>query len=117
MSAIARFIAITTAFREITGLKTTALSWRLFGDSKKLGALEAGADIQVTRYEKALQWLSDNWPPEHDALWPGDVARPLASGDDVADSADALGADERTNPLRCLPAHGSTAFATEGQSR
>lgn len=76
MSAIARFIAVTTAFREISGLETTTLSWRLFGDSKKLGALEAGADIQVTRYEKALQWLSDNWPPEYDASWPADVTRP-----------------------------------------
>ncbi|UYW34284.1 hypothetical protein [Methylorubrum extorquens] len=76
MSAITRFIAVTTAFREISGLETTTLSWRLFGDSKKLGALEAGADIQVTRYERALQWLSDNWPPEHDAYWPSDVIRP-----------------------------------------
>lgn len=76
MSAIARFIAVTTVFREISGLETTTLSWRLFGDSKKLGALEAGADIQVTRYEKALQWLSDNWPSEHDASWPVDVVRP-----------------------------------------
>ncbi|MEZ0252868.1 MAG: hypothetical protein ACAH20_18195 [Methylobacteriaceae bacterium] len=117
MSAIARFIAVTTAFREITGLKTTALSWRLFGDSKKLGALEAGADIHVTRYEKALQWLSDNWPLEHDALWPADVARPLASVDDVADVSAAAGADERAKPLRCLSPHGGEAFVTEGQSR
>lgn len=117
MSAIARFIAVTTAFREITGLKTTALSWRLFGDSKKLGALEAGADIQVTRYERALQWLSDNWPPEQSALWPADVPRPETSHHDAADSSDARGADERAKPLRCLSPHGSDGFVIEGQSR
>lgn len=67
MSAIDRFLLLARAYREATGLKTTALSWRLFGDSKKLGAIENGADIQVTRYERALQWFSDNWPLE---TWP-----------------------------------------------
>lgn len=70
MSAIDRFLLLARAYREATGLKTTALSWRLFGDSKKLGAIENGADIQVTRYERALQWFSDNWPSE---VWPIDA--------------------------------------------
>ena len=74
MSAIDRFLLVARTYRQISGLKTTALSWRLFGDSKKLGALENGADIQVTRYEKALQWLSDHWPEPAD--WPADVPRP-----------------------------------------
>lgn len=30
---------------------------------------------------------------------------------------DGLSGDERAKPLRCLSAHGSAAFATEGQSR
>jgi hypothetical protein len=76
MSAIDRFLSVAGTFQRLTGLKTTALSWRLFGDSKKLGALESGADIQVTRYEKALQWLSDQWPCAADAEWPVDVPRP-----------------------------------------
>ncbi|MEE7478452.1 hypothetical protein [Methylobacterium hispanicum] len=76
MSAIDRFLSVAGIYRRLTGLKTTALSWRLFGDSKKLGALESGADIQVTRYEKALQWLSDNWPADADARWPAEVPRP-----------------------------------------
>jgi len=74
MSAIDRLLAVAQAYREATGLKTTALSWRLFGDSKKLGAIENGADIHVTRYERAMQWLSDNWDAR--ATWPADVPRP-----------------------------------------
>ena len=74
MRAIDRFLLVARTYRQLSGLKTTALSWRLFGDSKKLGALENGADIQVTRYEKALQWLSDHWPEPAD--WPAEVPRP-----------------------------------------
>ena len=74
MSAIERFLVIAQAYQEATGLKETALSWRLFGDSKKLRRLHSGFDIQVTRYEKALQWLSDHWPEPAD--WPADVPRP-----------------------------------------
>jgi hypothetical protein len=79
MSAIDRFLLVTRVYRQVTGLKTTALSWRLFGDSKKLGALEEGADIQVTRYEKALRWLSDHWPA--DVEWPTDAPRPAQASD------------------------------------
>lgn len=77
MTAIERFLLVARAYRQLSGLKTTALSWRLFGDSKKLGALESGADIQVTRYEKAMQWLSDHWPDTQD--WPVGVDRPAKS--------------------------------------
>lgn len=67
MSAIERLLLLARFYREATGLKAVTLSWRLFGDSKKLGLIENGGDIQVTRYEKAVQWFSDNWP---DAPWP-----------------------------------------------
>ncbi|MCC0807540.1 hypothetical protein FPV16_15100 [Methylobacterium sp. W2] len=77
MTAIDRFLLVASAYRQLSGLKTTALSWRLFGDSKKLGALESGADIQVTRYEKAMQWLSDHWPDPQG--WPEGVDRPAKS--------------------------------------
>jgi hypothetical protein len=59
------------------------VSWRLFEDSKKLGALETGGvDIQTRRLERAVRWLSDNWPP--DAVWPQDVLRPPASHEEAA---------------------------------
>jgi hypothetical protein len=70
MSAISQLLLLARIYRESTGLKSVTLSWRLFGDSKKLAAIENGADIQVTRYERALQWFSDNWP---DQAWPADA--------------------------------------------
>lgn len=77
MDAIARLIALTDAYRCATGLKLETLSWRLFGDSKKLRGLLGGADIQVSRYERALSWLSDNWP--EGAEWPAGIDRPPPS--------------------------------------
>lgn len=74
MSAIAQLLSVAEIYREATGLKAVTLSWQLFGDSKKLERLEQGFDIQVTRYERAMQWLSDRWPDG--VAWPADVPRP-----------------------------------------
>lgn len=78
MDFIASLILAAEVFREATGLERTTVSWRLFGDSKKLDALIAGSDIQVRRYEKALAWLSGNWP--EDVNWPECVVRPHVDG-------------------------------------
>jgi hypothetical protein len=37
----------------------------------------AGADIGIKREEKALRWLSANWP--NGAKWPHSIERPLAA--------------------------------------
>lgn len=77
MSGIASLLKVVRVYQFATGLGQSTVSWRVFGDTKKLGALEAGKDIQVTRLEKAVQWLSDNWP--EDAVWPDDVDRPISA--------------------------------------
>jgi len=74
MSGIDRLLSVARAYASHTGLELSTVSWRVFGDTKKLGAIEAGADIQVRRYEKAIQWFSDNWP--EGVAWPLGVARP-----------------------------------------
>lgn len=56
------------------GVDDTTLSWRVFGDTKKLRAIRAGRDIQVRRCERAMQWLSDHWPA--DLEWPVRIFRP-----------------------------------------
>lgn len=76
MSAIDHFLNVAAEYGRAAEVDTTTVSWRLFGDSKKLGAIQTGSDIQVRRLEKAMQWLSDNWPEA--ALWPASVARPAA---------------------------------------
>ncbi|MDO8912325.1 MAG: hypothetical protein Q8N10_03445 [Phenylobacterium sp.] len=75
MSAIDQLLELTAEYRRASGIDTKTLSWRVFGDSKKLGAIVDGADIQTKRLERAVQWLSSNWP--EGATWPKGVNRPL----------------------------------------
>jgi hypothetical protein len=82
MTAIEQLLTVADAYGEVEGLEPKTVSWRVFGDSKKLEAIRSGSDIQVSRYERALQWFSDNWPPLAD--WPDEVARPVRSQGDVA---------------------------------
>lgn len=74
MSAIASLLKVVCVYRVAAGLSRSTVSWRMFGDTKKLASLEAGKDIQVTRLERAFRWLSDNWPAE--AVWPAEIDRP-----------------------------------------
>jgi hypothetical protein len=76
MSRIDEFLALAREYGRAAGLDDSTVSWRIFGDSKKLTAIINGADIQVRRYEKAVEWLSANWPV--DAIWPVTIARPAA---------------------------------------
>lgn len=76
MTGIEELLAVARAYSEIEGVSLTTVSSRAFDDGKKLGAIEAGADIQVRRFDRAMQWFSDNWP---DAPWPSDVPRPFCS--------------------------------------
>ena len=77
MNAINHLLTLADRYRGLTGLGQSALSWRVFGDTKKLKALHDGADIQVKRSEKAMQWFSDHWPV--DADWPAAVPRPATT--------------------------------------
>ena len=83
MSAIEQLLRVAGEYRRATGLETKTVSWRVFEDSKKLEAMERGdADIQTRRFERAMSWLSENWPA--DAVWPADVKRPPAAGPEEA---------------------------------
>lgn len=75
MSAIDQLIRVAREYARATDLELKTVSWRLFEDTKKLEAMiEGGADIQVRRLEKAMQWFSANWPSG--AVWPDDIRRP-----------------------------------------
>ncbi len=75
MTEISHLLSVADAFKSATGLEDVTLSHRLFSDSKKLGALRAGADITVGRFNASMVWLSANWP--EGAEWPEGVARPV----------------------------------------
>ena len=76
MTGIEQLMTVARAYAQIERISLSAASWRALGDTKKLGAIERGADIQVKRLERTMQWFSDNWP---DAPWPFGVPRPSLS--------------------------------------
>lgn len=79
MSAIEQLLSLCREYGRAAGVDTTTVSWRVFGDSKKLGAIMEGADIQTRRLERAVRWFSDNWPET--ARWPATVARPFVKSE------------------------------------
>lgn len=74
MLTIRTILALTDAFREKSGLADKTISNRIFGDSKKIARLRAGADLTTARFNAALQWFSDHWPAGQP--WPADIDRP-----------------------------------------
>lgn len=70
-------LAAAKAYAAAVGIGMSTASWRVFGDTKKLAAIEAGGDLYTGRARDAMQWLSDNWPDGHD--WPADITRPAPS--------------------------------------
>lgn len=79
MSAIDQLIRVADEYGRTAKVDDKTVSWRLFGDSKKLPAIKNGSDIQVRRLEKAMSFLSANWPA--DAVWPSDILRPVIEAD------------------------------------
>lgn len=74
MDIIDSLLKVARAYADAAGVDLSTVSWRVFDDSKKLAALETGADIQARRFEKAMRWFSDHWPDN--ATWPSGVMRP-----------------------------------------
>jgi hypothetical protein len=77
MSGIDQLLELARAYAEAEGLELSTVSWRVFGDTKKFGAIETGSDIQVRRYEKAVRWFSAHWPDR--ATWPSNIERPQSA--------------------------------------
>lgn len=77
MMSIDHLLTLSRIYAAAEGVSLSAVSWRVFGDTKKLPAMEGGADIQVRRYGRAVQWFADNWP--NGAEWPPEIERPSPS--------------------------------------
>lgn len=75
VDAISNIIALADEYGRAEGIELSTVSWRVFGDTKKIAALKDGADLQTRRYAKALEWFSANWPVG--AVWPATVTRPF----------------------------------------
>lgn len=74
MLNITHLITLADIYRKATKVEDKTLSSRVFDDGKKLGAIRAGKEITVGRYNAALEWFSANWP--EGAVWPDGVPRP-----------------------------------------
>lgn len=74
MLRIGDLIRIADTYRAFLGLEEKTVSFRVFGDSKKLTALRDGADLVTGRFNGAFQWFSANWP--EGLAWPEGVERP-----------------------------------------
>lgn len=74
MLQIAHLLELADEYRRVAGVEDKTLSFRIFGDSKKLAALRSGADITTERFNSALVWFDANWPDK--ATWPEGVQRP-----------------------------------------
>lgn len=73
--AIEHLKAVALVYCEAAGVPPKTLSWRIFNDGKKLDAILADrADLMTAGHEKAMAWLSNNWPKG--AGWPKGVKRP-----------------------------------------
>ncbi len=63
MVSIEQLLSVVDAYKTATGVTLdTTVSYRVFGDSKKLGSMRSGADITTRRFNAALEWFSNNWP-------------------------------------------------------
>ena len=74
MNALAHLFRLCEAFGTAAGLSEATVSTRLFRDGKGLARLRAGGDVGTRRLDRAMAWLSANWP--EGAEWPPEVPRP-----------------------------------------
>jgi hypothetical protein len=63
MASTQNLIELADAYKVAAGLdRDQTVSYRVFGDSKKLSDLRAGAGITVSRFNAAMEWFGQNWP-------------------------------------------------------
>ncbi|MUO84017.1 hypothetical protein [Agrobacterium vitis] len=69
-----QLIEATSVYCSASGMSRSRLSTILLSGGMRLQQIQDGGDIGVSRFEQAIQWLSDNWPD--DTPWPDGVYRP-----------------------------------------
>jgi hypothetical protein len=66
MLNITYLIRLADAYKTALGMpEDTTVSYRVFGDTKKLAAIRSGADLTTRRYNAAIAWFRDHWPEGH----------------------------------------------------
>nr|WP_321456114.1 hypothetical protein [uncultured Cohaesibacter sp.] len=78
-------VDLASTFSKHLGIEVSALSRRLFKDSKKIQQLSNGHDLYTARYQAALAYFDTNWPS--DLEWPSDIPRPSVAEREDASAA------------------------------
>ena len=55
-------LEVADHFRTLTGVEEVTLSYRVFGDTKKLRQLRGAHGITIDRFNAAMSWFAKNWP-------------------------------------------------------
>jgi hypothetical protein len=78
MTLLGALKIVAERYGEARKLSAGRVSTLAFGDGTKLPHIFAGnADLTTARYERTMQWFSDNWP--EGAEWPSQIERPAKS--------------------------------------
>ncbi|SNT76439.1 hypothetical protein SAMN05444959_1205 [Paracoccus seriniphilus] len=65
MIDVTSLIKRADAYKRAAGIsEDKTVSYRVFGDGKKLSAMRAGADITTRRFNAAMEWFDRNWPED-----------------------------------------------------
>ena len=73
---VSQLVLVADAYCAGSGTSRNAVSKQLFDRGGQIDALAAGKrDVNTATFERAMRWLSDNWPA--DTAWPDDVERPV----------------------------------------
>ncbi len=81
---VRRLVALCGIFAESTGRSVSTVSRYATGSGETIARLTRGHAITTRRAERALRYLSDNWPDPVE--WPADIPRPALSCGPVGES-------------------------------
>jgi len=70
-------IAALTAYVSGSEIGEARLSTVLLGSGARIAKIRNGGDVNTATYERAMLWLSENWPDGCD--WPAGVPRPASA--------------------------------------
>lgn len=76
MLQITHLLDLADEYQRHDPVEDKTLSFRVFGDSKKLSSLRTGSDLTTTRFNAAVLWFHEHWP--EGAHWPDLIERPVA---------------------------------------
>lgn len=65
----------TDRYCELTGMSRSRLSTIILSGGTRIQRIAEGGDVSTGTFERAMQWLSDNWPDG--GRWPDGVPRPV----------------------------------------